>query len=689
VEIELLSAIARANLAAGAAIVVILLMRRPVRAWFGARSAYALWLLAPIAALASLMPARRIVEVSPPYHALPGSDVTAAPLPLPVLDAAPATLPPSGISSPTPLFEAASLAEIASANAATLLGLWAAGAFISFAWLIWRQQRYVASLGRLDREAAGVFRAQRSGVGPALIGALRPRIVLPADFESRFSAGERALILSHEQAHLSAGDAQINGLIAVFGCLCWFNPLVQVAAHRARQDQELACDSVVVSRHPAERRRYAEALLKTQMSEAVPLGCAWPAGAAHPLRERIALLTNAAPAWPRRTLGGAIVATACLTGGAAAWSAQPAVHVVQARPTPVDTTTAQMRPLANDAAEPEAMLSPAAVMTTPDAQRFPNMRVELAEGAALLRVIAEDRSDIAVSITGSSRLPTPTARIANDRLIIDGGLGEDAHRCQRRFSGEGSAYVPGRGVVLASDLPVIVLRTPRTLDLHVRGVVSSQIGDLAGGRIQIDGCGDAHIGTTTQALNVGLYGFGNVRVDEVQGALRAQLFGIGDLSVARAGRDAQIDLIGEGDLTTGSIAGALTARMQGSGVMNIADVGAGAALQMPGSGAMRIGPVSGALAVAGNGSGDIDVASIRGPALTIDLRGSSELTIAAGETGRMNVEVRGSASVDFDGHAREVIATLGEGARDVRVTRADHIETRRANGVYAEVVTSR
>ena len=43
-------------------------------------------------------------------------------------------------------------------------------------------------------------------IGPALVGVLRPRLVLPADFETRFDARERALILAHEEVYVNIGE---------------------------------------------------------------------------------------------------------------------------------------------------------------------------------------------------------------------------------------------------------------------------------------------------------------------------------------------------------------------------------------------------------------------------------------------------------------------------------------------------
>ena len=55
---DLLGLLVRLVLVVSAAIVIVLALRAPMRAAFGARIAYALWLLVPIAALAALMPAR-------------------------------------------------------------------------------------------------------------------------------------------------------------------------------------------------------------------------------------------------------------------------------------------------------------------------------------------------------------------------------------------------------------------------------------------------------------------------------------------------------------------------------------------------------------------------------------------------------------------------------------------------------
>jgi bla regulator protein blaR1 len=291
---EFIAALARMNLAAAAAILAVLALRRPIRACFGARAAYALWLVVPLAALACLAPPRRI------EGAAPESALTA--------------------------FAAVSR-FVSALDTQGLACLWLVGAIAALTALIWRQHRYIASLGALHSDREGLYRATRADAGPALVGALRPRIVAPADFDTRFDDDERTLILAHERTHLDAGDAQINALVALSSCLFWFNPLVHIAAFRLRLDQELACDADVVAAYPHERRRYAETLLKTQLgARAAPIGCAWPPRAAHPLRERVATLCEKAPSLRQPAAAMSMLAVLGIAVATMAWASQPPIY---------------------------------------------------------------------------------------------------------------------------------------------------------------------------------------------------------------------------------------------------------------------------------------------------------------------------------------------------------------------------
>ncbi len=315
---DLILFLAKANLALAAAVLLALALRKPVRAAFGARSAYALWLIVPLSILALLIPARTVV------------------LPAPVVAVTPvATARADGPSSPTTTPPPPSIPSQLRALpiAKIVLGLWAVVAFAGLVVQAERQRRFVRSLGRLSvTDDASLLLAERPGVGPAVIGALAPCVVLPADFAERFTPEEQALIIAHERNHLAVGDAQINAVVTGLRCLFWVNPLVHLGAAVLRIDQEIACDAAVLARHPKTRRAYGEAMLKTQLAAfAPPLGCHWPASANNQLKERFTLLTRHHAHRGRHLAGAAVVAVLGLSAGVAAWAAQPA-QVVQRSP---------------------------------------------------------------------------------------------------------------------------------------------------------------------------------------------------------------------------------------------------------------------------------------------------------------------------------------------------------------------
>lgn len=303
---DILAALVRANLAASAAILLVWAIRKVVRGRFGAQAAYGLWIVPLLAALAGFAPR-------------PVGGTAIDPIVLTATAAGGRLVAPALHANP--------------GLPGLLVAVWLVGVLAALGLLLTRQARFVASLGRLERVAPRLFRAEHSGVGPAVVGALRPRIVAPADFEARFDTTEQQLILAHEQVHLERGDARINALAAAVQCLCWFNPLVHLAARSLRIDQELACDAAVLGQLPAARRLYAEVLLKTQLAaQPLPLGCHWPAGSEHPLKERILMLKSPPPVASRRTAGAVLVVALSLGAACAAWAAAPKPPTLIAQP---------------------------------------------------------------------------------------------------------------------------------------------------------------------------------------------------------------------------------------------------------------------------------------------------------------------------------------------------------------------
>jgi TonB family protein len=294
----ILMALLRANLAGSAAILLVLLLRAPVRRTFGPVAAYGLWLAAPLAVLGALLPAHAPAQALAPVVTLMGS--------------AAAVIEP--------------LAREAPGLTEALIVVWTLGALAAAGLFARRQMAFQRLLGRLEPldGAPGVLRGQHTGAGPFVLGSLRPRIVTPADFEARFEGEARRLVLAHEGVHLARGDAAVNGLVTVVQCLAWFNPLAHLAARWLRVDQEIACDAAVVAHHPHARRLYAETLLGAALTPvSAPFGCHWPPVGAQSLKERLTML-NVVPVSPlRRKLGLALAGAIALAGAGAVWAATP------------------------------------------------------------------------------------------------------------------------------------------------------------------------------------------------------------------------------------------------------------------------------------------------------------------------------------------------------------------------------
>jgi beta-lactamase regulating signal transducer with metallopeptidase domain len=265
---EVLAALLRSNLVLALAIVAVLALRVPIRRLFGPEIAYGLWAAPPVAALASVLPAR-VDDGAPQVHAL-----------------------------------AAAVADIS----APALLTWAFGAMLVVAGLARAQARFMKS-------------AAKGVAGPAVVGVINPRVLMPAD-DGTYSPEERALIRAHERQHVARCDPRAGAGAAVLQALCWFNPLVHLGAHLMRLDQELACDAAVLRRRPRDRALYAKTLLKTQLAaQPLPFGCYWPSRGQHPLEVRIGALRAA----PRLDglIGTSLVGTAIVSAAIAAWHLQP------------------------------------------------------------------------------------------------------------------------------------------------------------------------------------------------------------------------------------------------------------------------------------------------------------------------------------------------------------------------------
>lgn len=295
--VGLLGLLARHDALLSAVLLALLLLRPGLRRAGGPRAVHASWAALPLTLLALYLPG-------------PTTHVPAAAVEL---------FRAAGRSAHD---GTAVLAVPGSAWPAALAAVWALGAVILMG-LQWQGHRRL--LLQLDRES----RPWRSAAGcsPALIGLWRPRLVLPQDFEQRFTPAEQAMVIAHEQVHARRGDNAWTLLARTLVCLHWFNPLAWWALHRFTRDQELACDALVLQEaHGAPIATYAHALLKC--GHGPQPDTTWPALATswhntHPLKERIMMLTShirqSPKAWRPRL--AAALCTVLLAGTAAALQA--------------------------------------------------------------------------------------------------------------------------------------------------------------------------------------------------------------------------------------------------------------------------------------------------------------------------------------------------------------------------------
>lgn len=294
---DILELLLEVTVAVSFAIAAVLLVRVPFRQLFGARVAYAMWGLIPLALIAVLIPARKVV-----------------------ITAVTQTVATDTISTSS---APAMTVQAVDSSSEVFLLLWLAGIVVCAFLFLRQQQKFTESLGVLEHCYDGVFLAENNSQGPSVIGILQPRIVLPSDFNQRYSQEEQNLVLTHELVHVKRGDTRVNFLVALLQCIFWFNPLLHWAGSRFRFDQELSTDASVLSKFPASRKSYADAMLKTQMASiGLPVACHWQAR--HPLKERILMLKKSTPKKIHRVLGFSLVTALCLGGAFTAWSSQPA-----------------------------------------------------------------------------------------------------------------------------------------------------------------------------------------------------------------------------------------------------------------------------------------------------------------------------------------------------------------------------
>lgn len=134
------------------------------------------------------------------------------------------------------------------------------------------QGLFEKQLGVMEMHNAVLLRQSEHLSSPAVFGVSQAIVIVPSDFEARFSGESQAAILRHELAHVKRRDLVTGWFSTVLTCLYWFHPLVWVAHYQARQARELACDDAALQSTPDHGEAYAETMLVvSEKSGLVPL----------------------------------------------------------------------------------------------------------------------------------------------------------------------------------------------------------------------------------------------------------------------------------------------------------------------------------------------------------------------------------------------------------------------------------
>lgn len=95
---------------------------------------------------------------------------------------------------------------------------------------------------------------------PALVGWIRPVILLPMAVVCNFPATQIELIFAHELAHLRRWDPVANLFQIVLETLHFYHPVVRWISRDVRNEREICCDAMALSISGGSRREFVTAL---------------------------------------------------------------------------------------------------------------------------------------------------------------------------------------------------------------------------------------------------------------------------------------------------------------------------------------------------------------------------------------------------------------------------------------------
>lgn len=251
--------------------------------------------------------------------------------------------------------------------------------------------------------------------------------------------------------------------------------------------------------------------------------------------------------------------------------------------------------------------------------------VEVKDAVARVTVIPEDRSDVKVEfVTTHAKLPLKV-RVQGDKTIIDGDLHWKMRGC-RTIGGKVVVTLPGAGDVHWDEMPQVVIRTPRAVNLAASGAVFGAVGRAASLELANAGCGDWIIGNVQGRARITQAGSGDTHMGSA-GEAKIRIAGSGDVAAQAVRNGLDLDIAGSGDAVIASVSGPMTVRVAGAGDVAVASGAVSAmTVTIAGSGDVKFGGSAQTLKARIAGSGDVRAKAVSG-VVDKHVAGSGDVTV--------------------------------------------------------------
>ena len=250
---------------------------------------------------------------------------------------------------------------------------------------------------------------------PAVIGWLRPAIVLPASALAGLTPAHLEAILAHELAHVRRADYLINVLQSIAEILLFYHPAVWWVSRHIRLEREHCCDDVAAALC-SDRLTYARALASLEELRNRRPSLAMGAGGGE-LLDRIRRLIDPAVA-PGPRISGGLAMCVLLTALLLAVSSQIKGMAV-AEPHPLSADVAQINPA--PATVPQApsatgvQTEPRVAITVPEPRRksepAPPTTAVVPTATTLIDATADQGGRLSGVVTDPSGGVIPGARV--------------------------------------------------------------------------------------------------------------------------------------------------------------------------------------------------------------------------------------------------------------------------------------